>query len=89
VIRTSTSAPAAVLAPGSPPTSAHIASAISPGGCPTCRSSTAALIWCCARGEVRVFPLVAMGTTAPYPLLAELLAELRHHGIAAQVVDVG
>jgi hypothetical protein len=36
-----------------------------------------------------VFPLVAMGTTAPYPLLAELLAELRHHGIAAQVVDVG
>jgi hypothetical protein len=40
-----------------------------------------------ACGEVRVFPLVAMGT-APYPLLPELLTELRDHGIAAHIVDV-
>lgn len=42
-----------------------------------------------ARGELRVFPLVASGSSVRYPELDELLTELRRHGIQGEVVEVG
>ncbi|CAM3219087.1 methyltransferase domain-containing protein [Prescottella defluvii] len=41
-----------------------------------------------ARDELRIFPLVAAGSSAPYPRLDELLAELRTRGITGHVVEV-
>lgn len=40
-----------------------------------------------ARGEVRIFPLVAMGAVV-YPRLAELRAQLLEVGVCSRVVDV-
>ncbi|TLF80827.1 methyltransferase domain-containing protein [Nocardia cyriacigeorgica] len=37
--------------------------------------------------EVRIFPLVAVGSSQPYARLNELIAELGTHGIAGSVVD--
>lgn len=39
------------------------------------------------RDELRIFPLVAMGTVS-YPHLDQLLAQLADHGITTQVTDV-
>lgn len=41
-----------------------------------------------ARGELRVFPLVASGSSVRYPRLDELLTVLRDHDIAGDVVEV-
>lgn len=41
-----------------------------------------------ARSEVRIFPLVAAGSSEPYPRLRELLAELRAHDIVGRFVGV-
>jgi hypothetical protein len=41
-----------------------------------------------ARDELRIFPLVAMGSCLPYPLLAELLTQLVEHGVVGRVVGV-
>lgn len=41
-----------------------------------------------ARGELRVFPLVASGSSVRYPRLDELLTDLRNHDIAGEVVEV-
>lgn len=41
-----------------------------------------------ARTEVRIFPLVAAGSSEPYPQLDELLAELRIHDIVGRLVGV-
>ncbi|MGO4205236.1 methyltransferase domain-containing protein [Rhodococcus sp. TAF43] len=41
-----------------------------------------------ARDELRIFPLVAVGSSAPYPRLDELLADLRDRNIAGRVVKV-
>ncbi|MBH0123194.1 methyltransferase domain-containing protein [Rhodococcus sp. CX] len=41
-----------------------------------------------ASGEVRIFPLVASGSSVLYPRLDELLAELRGRNIAGEVVEV-
>jgi hypothetical protein len=38
-------------------------------------------------GELRIFPLVALGAVI-YPYLDQLLAQLAHHGITTQVTDV-
>ncbi|MFR9749881.1 class I SAM-dependent methyltransferase [Nocardia sp. 004] len=40
------------------------------------------------RGELRVFPLVSIGTTARYPHLNELLVQLRRYGIAGRITEV-
>ncbi|WP_441346767.1 methyltransferase domain-containing protein [Rhodococcus sp. W8901] len=40
------------------------------------------------RGELRIFPLVAVGSSTPYPRLADLLADLRARSIAGRVVKV-
>lgn len=39
------------------------------------------------RGELRIFPLVTMGSVS-YPYLEALLAQLAECGITAQVTDV-
>ncbi|WP_281907134.1 hypothetical protein [Nocardia cyriacigeorgica] len=39
------------------------------------------------RGEVRIFPLVAVGASQPYARLNELIGELETHGIAGSVVE--
>ncbi|MGV9748360.1 class I SAM-dependent methyltransferase [Rhodococcus zopfii] len=41
-----------------------------------------------ARDELRIFPLVASGSSVRYPRLDELLTDLRHHEIAGEVVEV-
>ncbi|MBV8996325.1 MAG: hypothetical protein JO287_22065 [Pseudonocardiales bacterium] len=41
-----------------------------------------------ARDELRIFPLVAMGSALPYPLLDELLDQLVEHDITGRVVAV-
>lgn len=41
-----------------------------------------------ARDELRIFPLVAVGSSTPYPRLDELLADLRARDIAGRVVEV-
>lgn len=42
-----------------------------------------------ARGELRIFPLVASGSSACYPRFDDLLTDLRDRNIACEVVDVG
>ncbi|AUM20126.1 MULTISPECIES: methyltransferase domain-containing protein [Rhodococcus] len=42
-----------------------------------------------ARGDLRVFPLVASGSSVRYPRLDDLLTDLRNHDIAGEVVEVG
>jgi hypothetical protein len=39
-------------------------------------------------GELRIFPLVAVGSSEPYPQLAELLADLNGRNIIGRVVEV-
>lgn len=39
-------------------------------------------------GELRIFPLVAIGSAEPYSQLVELLSELRARGIAGRNVEV-
>ncbi|OYD60830.1 hypothetical protein [Rhodococcus sp. OK302] len=39
-------------------------------------------------GELRIFPLVAVGSSAPYPRLAELLADLHARNIVGRAVKV-
>ncbi|MGC0367641.1 hypothetical protein ABH922_005693 [Rhodococcus sp. 27YEA15] len=39
-------------------------------------------------GEVRIFPLVAVGSEEPYPRLAELLSDLRTRNIVGRTVEV-
>lgn len=41
-----------------------------------------------ARDELRIFPLVAMGSALPYPLLDELLDQLVDDDITGRVVAV-
>jgi len=41
-----------------------------------------------SRGEVRIFPLVAVGEPTPYPRLGELLEELAASGIDGRIVKV-
>jgi len=41
-----------------------------------------------SRDELRIFPLVAMGSAVPYPLLDELLDQLAEHDVTARVVAV-
>jgi hypothetical protein len=41
-----------------------------------------------AGDELRIFPLVAMGSCLVYPLLDELLTELRSHQVVGQIVGV-
>lgn len=41
-----------------------------------------------ARDELRIFPLVAVGSCLPYPLLNELLTQLGDHGVVGRVVAV-
>ncbi|MFD6860055.1 hypothetical protein ACFWCF_22320 [Rhodococcus sp. NPDC060090] len=41
-----------------------------------------------ARGELRIFPLVASGSGVRYPTLGTLLTDLRHHDITGEVVEV-
>ncbi|MDQ3825837.1 MAG: hypothetical protein M3325_08915 [Actinomycetota bacterium] len=41
-----------------------------------------------AHAELRIFPLVAMGSALPYPLLEELLDQLVEHDVTGWVVAV-
>lgn len=41
-----------------------------------------------ARGELRIFPLVASGESVVYPRLDELLSDLRGRGIVGELVEV-
>lgn len=42
-----------------------------------------------SRSELRIFPVVGTGSAELYPHLDTLLAKLRDHGIAGEVVEVG